>query len=403
MRISFTQFSRQGVNAINDQLAGLAHTQLQLATQKRVLTPSEDPVASTQIANYKNDLSLFDRFQKNAETAQGHNELEDTLLSQSQDVMGHIRELILQAGNGSLTSTERQAMASEAQIRLQELIGISNTRNAQGEYVFSGFQTGTQPFTLNAAGGIVYNGDQGVREISTSGNINVAISDPGFDIYGNIKNGNGDFTVTATAGNTGGGVMGPGSVADRTAYVPDTYTLNFYINGTGQTVFDVNGATAGNVITGQVYVPDAAISFNGISTVVTGTPASGDTFVLAPSTSQDIFTTIQQAITAFGLPDTTAAQRAQMRVQMDQALSSLDQGLNNFDKVRAQIGARLNVVDAELDHNQSAQLQTRTTLSKLEDLDAVSAITKLQQQTTALDAAQKSFASVQGLSLFKYL
>ena len=71
--------------------------------------------------------------------------------------------------------------------------------------------------------------------------------------------------------------------------------------------------------------------------------------------------------------------------------------------MRASVGARLNAIDAQTTLGGNQQLQLKTLISQLQDLDYASALTKLNQQETSLSAALQSYAQIQGLSLFKYL
>ncbi len=403
MRISFHQFHQNGVNAITDQQSALSHTQLQLATQKRILSPSEDPVASTLIEAYKTDIDVLSRYKINTESVQSSNELEDGLIEQVTNAMQRVRELFVAAGNGALSAQDRAALANEASERLEEIIGVANTKNSQGEYMFSGFKTSVKPFVRDAVGTVQYFGDQGQRLLNTSGSIALAISDSGYELFENIPNGNGDFSVAANAANTGTGVLAPGSVSDRAAYVRDTYTFSFSLNVSGQLQFSVNGVTSGAVITNQLYTEDTAITFNGITTQFDGVPAVGDTFTVSPSVSQDVFTTIQGGINAMRMAATTSAQKALMREALDQAMESLDQASIKIDTIRSQIGTRLNIAQTELESNLAFSTQLKTSLSGLADLDNVEAISRLKAQETALDAAQQSYAQVQGLTLFRYI
>lgn len=403
MRISFHQFHQNGVNAITDQQSALSHTQLQLATQKRILSPSEDPVASTLIEAYKTDIDVLSRYKINTESVQSSNELEDGLIEQVTNAMQRVRELFVAAGNGALSAQDRAALANEASERLEEIIGVANTKNSQGEYMFSGFKTSVKPFVRDAVGTVQYFGDQGQRLLNTSGSIALAISDSGYELFENIPNGNGDFGVAANAANTGNGVLAPGSVSDRAAYVRDTYTFSFSLNVSGQLQFSVNGVTSGAVITNQLYTEDTAITFNGITTQFDGVPAVGDTFTVSPSVSQDVFTTIQGGINAMRMAATTSAQKALMREALDQAMESLDQASIKIDTIRSQIGTRLNIAQTELESNLAFSTQLKTSLSGLADLDNVEAISRLKAQETALDAAQQSYAQVQGLTLFRYI
>lgn len=415
MRISTPGFYQAGLKAILDQQSGLAKTQLQLSTQKRVVTPSDDPVATTSITALKKDLALMERYKQNAQKAQGYNAQSDGLLSSATNVLQRVRDLAIQAGNGINTPLELNAIAVETRQRLNELLGIANTQNAEGEYIFSGFKTNVLPFTQDAAGNYFYNGDNGQRQLDLSANVSVAINDSGFSVFQNIRNGNGNFTVAANAANTGAGVLSPGTVIDSAAYnaaAPQTYTITMVTNSAGQVAYNVFGSVDGQLIpaipadpilNAPQYVDGAAISFNGAQLVLTGAAVAGDSFTVQPSTSQDIFTTIQSMLTALSSPVSTDAQKAQFRIRLDQALESLDRGMENIDNIHSDIGSRLNVVDTEVAANIGFQLSSKTTLSALEDLDIAEAITRFNQQQIALEAAQQSFARIQNLSLFRFL
>lgn len=415
MRISTPGFYQAGLRAILDQQSGLAKTQLQLATQKRVLTPSDDPVASTSITALKKDIAVIERYNQNGQKAKGYNEQSDGLLSSATTVLQRIRELAIRVGNGTYTNAEREAIALETEQRLSELLGIANTQNAEGEYLYSGFKTDVLPFTQDAAGNYIYNGDNGQRQLDLSTNVAVGINDSGFAVFQNIKNGNGSFTTAANAANAGSGVLSPGSVINAPVFnaaTPQTYTISMVTNAAGELAYNVFGSVDGQIIpalpanpvlNAPTYVENGAISFNGAQVVLTGAPLAGDSFTVQPSTSQDIFTTIQRMVTAMRLPQDNDADRAQFRMGIDQALESLDRGMENIDNISAQVGARLNTIETEIAANSGFSLSAQTTLSALEDLDVAEAITRFNQQQVALEAAQQSFARIQNLSLFRFL
>ncbi|NQD38062.1 flagellar hook-associated protein FlgL [Permianibacter sp. IMCC34836] len=415
MRISTPGFFQRGVDSILDQQAAIAKTQLQLSTQKRVLTPSDDPVASTLIETFKGELASLERYKINANTAKGYNEQSDTTLDSVTTALGRVRELILLAGNGAYDSLERNALANEAQERLEELVGIANSQNSEGEYLFAGFRTDVKPFTRNAAGNYQYAGDNGQREIFVNNDVAVGVTHSGFDVFQNIKEGNGDFATFGGALNTGNAAIDPGSVSNRVAFdaaAPQTYTITMVTNALGELAYNVFGSVDGQLIpplpansitAAPAYVEDAAITFNGITTSFTGTPIAGDTFTVQNSASKDIFTTVQDAIDAMRLGSSNDADRARLQMALDYSLESLDRGLENISRVRAELGTRLNVIDSELSANEAGKVNAKTTLSSLQDLNVVEAISLFTQQQTSLEAAQSSFARIQGLSLFRFL
>jgi flagellar hook-associated protein 3 FlgL len=136
---------------------------------------------------------------------------------------------------------------------------------------------------------------------------------------------------------------------------------------------------------------------------ITGTPATNDTFTIDRSVNKSIFETYQDIINALELPSSNGAVRSQMHSIINQSLLELDNDLTNIDRIRSGIGARLNAIEGQSEINESAGLQLETVRSSIEDLDYAEAISRFQQQLTGLEAAQKTYVQVQGLSLFDYI
>ena len=152
-----------------------------------------------------------------------------------------------------------------------------------------------------------------------------------------------------------------------------------------------------------VFQDGIGITFNGVQTTITGNPLAGDLFTVDPSSSQDIFTTVQSMIDAVdNLVDTNPG-RAEMLNIIGAQQASLDRSMQNIDVVRGRVGSRLAAVESETSTNLSLLVTSRSALSDVEDLDIVEASTRLSQQLVVLEAAQASFVRVQDLNLFNFL
>jgi flagellar hook-associated protein 3 FlgL len=199
----------------------------------------------------------------------------------------------------------------------------------------------------------------------------------------------------ANAANTGTGIVSPGSLVG--AMTGDTYEIQF----TSATTFDVVNVTAATTLsTGNTFVSGGAITFAGRQLDIAGAPASGDRFTVAPSASQDVFTTLSDFITALDTQGGSAVGNAQLANAVNTALSNLDHALDRVLTVRADIGARLAEIDSLDALGEGIALQYAKTASELRDLDYAQAISDLTRQQTVLEAAQKSFVATSSLSLF---
>lgn len=405
MRISTPQIFRQGTNAILDQQAGLGKTQLQLATGKRMVAPSDDPAASARVLDLTQALDTTKQYQWNADAAKSRLGLEEYALTSVTDLLQRVRTLAVQASNtATMSNADHKAIANEVQQRLGELLNLANTRDANSEYIFAGYQGQTQPFASNNAGGFIYSGDQGSRFLQVGPTTQVAIGDSGSDVFQAIRNGNGTFSTAGAGANTGTGLIGAGS-ANAATYVADTYTITFtQVLPTDPITYAVSGVVSGVVVAaGTPYTSGAQISFNGVTVDVTGVPANTDTFTITPSVNQDMFTTLQRLATTLQTGASSPATTVQLSMGLNAALGAIDQSLERVVDTRARIGARMNVIESQKDTNEAFTLGLNQTLSDVQDLDYASAASRLNQQLLALEAAQTTFSKVQGLSLFNFL
>jgi flagellar hook-associated protein 3 FlgL len=371
---------------------------VQISTGKRFSTPAEDPVAATRALGLTNAVDSNAQYTRNAGLAKNRLSLEESALEQVGNVLQRLRELAVQANNDSQSADTRAAIASEVRQQLDALVQLGNSQDGNSQYLFSGFSTRTQPFSRSATG-VVYNGDQGVRQIQIGPDRRVADSDSGADVFMRIRNGNGSFAATAAAANTGTGIVGSSSVTNPTLYTgATTYTVTF----TSTTAYEVRDA-ANVLITTGTYAPGQAIAFAGVQFGLTGDPAVGDQFVVAPSTNQDLFATAQNFLNALGTSTATPASQAQLHNGLARTIENLDRALDRVIDVRASVGGRLNAIDTQLAVNGDVDVELQSLLSEIRDLDYADAITRLQQQLTSLEAAQKSFAITQDLSLFNFI
>jgi flagellar hook-associated protein 3 FlgL len=281
---------------------------------------------------------------------------------------------------------------------MNQLVQIGNSQDANGDYLFSGFSSRTQPF-VQTAGAVAYAGDQGQRVISVAPGETIATGDAGSAVFQQIPSGNGTFAVAANATNTGTLVAGATTVTNLSAWDGGTYSIQFTAPDTYQ-VLDSSNA----VVSSGSYSGDAGtIAFKGVQIDLTGTPKTGDTYSVGPSTTRDVFATIKDIADALDTPVANGTDLAALNERINRALDNLDQASSRLLETQAGIGARMNVLDQQKTVNAGTAVQLKATLSGVQDIDYASAASRLSQQSISLQAAQQSFVKVQGLSLFNFL
>jgi flagellar hook-associated protein 3 FlgL len=408
MRISTATIYETATSQLGSLQTQLARTQNQLSTNKRMLAAADDPIAAARALEVTQSRAMNTQFATNRGNARSSLSQEENALGSTADLLQAVQTLVVQAGNGALSPADRNSIAVELEGRLDDLIGLANTSDGAGGYLFSGYTVDTLPYTRTASGA-QYNGDQGQRELQVDSSRKIPISDAGSAIFDSARTGNGTFQVKAAAGNTGAGVVSSGAVADRSKILGHDYTLKFTVSGS-TTTYRVTDSSTGEDLprppataVDYPYTSGQQIAFDGITFDIKGEPANGDTFTVAPSEKKSMFTTIADAIAALRVPADDAAGKARLGNALSQANENIKSAMDNVLTVRASVGARMKELDYLDDSGDGIDIQYATTLSKLQDLDMAKAISQFSQQQVTLQAAQQSFKALSGLSLFNYL
>jgi len=406
LRISTNAIYESGTSQLNTLQSQMAKTQMQLSTNKRVLTAADDPIASARALEVTQSQSMNTQFATNRNSAKSSLSMVDQTLQDVSSQIQDIQTLIVNAGNGGYSQSDRAALATELEGRLGDLLGLANTADGTGGYLFSGYKSTTQPFS-QTPDGATYQGDQGQRSLQVGSSRKMAITDNGSAIFEAIKTGNGKFQTQAAAANTGSGIVSPGTVTDTSQLTGHNYAVNFAVSGdpavTTYSVVDNSTSPASDVLKDQPYKEGASISFGGMSLEVKGAPANGDSFSVAPSQNQSVFTTVTDLIQTLRSPGSGSSYNAALANGLANASSNMKNALDNVLTVQASVGARMKEIDYLDSTGTDLDVQYQSTLSGLQDLDMVAAISLFSQQQTTLQAAQLSFKTMSGLSLFNYI
>jgi flagellar hook-associated protein 3 FlgL len=396
MRVASNVYQMQWLSSIQRKQAELAAIQQQTSTGKRVSTAADDPAGAAQALLLQQGLDRLGNFKSNAETASRRLGLEETALSQGSDALNRVRELAIQAANATQTRDSRSAMVAEVSELLTGLFDTANTQDGQGSYLFAGNQVQSRPFVPGT--NVQYNGDSGARSQRIGDTRTVQEGDSGSAVFMQIPAGNGTYTVTGNVTNQGSAYWTSATVSNASAWVADTYAVNF----TAADSWEVRNSGGGLVASGT-YAAGQSISFAGVSVGFEGTPVAGDQFSIAPSGFQSAFKTVQDFLTTLAVDTSTPDGRAWFQNQLNTSLQNLDQGLQHLDNIRSQVGARLATIDRQLSSNADISVDLSQSISVIRDLDYASAISRLEQQLNSLEAAQKAFTRTRSLSLFDVL
>jgi flagellar hook-associated protein 3 FlgL len=408
MRISTSMLDQNAVNSIMQDELQMAQTQNQLSTGKSVNTPADNPVAMVQLLQLDNTNSQYQQYVSNGQAANTNLTLEQQALTTSTTTLQSIRDLVVEANSGSNDASDLKNIATQISALESQLQGLANSQNAQGEYLFAGFSSDTQPFVRGSSGSMNYVGDTGVDTVSINGGTSVQTGDAGSSVYMAVPSGNGTFNTAASASNTGTGIVDAGSVTDAATWTAAAsatpagppYTITF----TDAADYSVTDAS-GNPVTTGTYdsTSGGEISFNGVEVGITGSPAAGDSFTVSPAGQQSVFDTLDNLVNSLNNAGSSSAARAQLSSQLASGLSNIDQALGQVSTVTSNVGSRISLISSVSNDLTAATTDVTTQISNVSNLDYAAATAQYSQEYIALQAAEQSYADLNKLSLFNYL
>ncbi|MFZ2267889.1 MAG: flagellar hook-associated protein FlgL [Azonexus sp.] len=404
MRISTSMiFSNATQNMLQLQ-SGIYHLQNQMSTGRRILTPSDDPVAAAQALTISQNQAVNKQYLDNQGNAADKLALIEGHINSVSELIVSVQEQAASAVGKTGSDPLLKVIAAEIRQRYDELVGLSNSSDALGDYVFSGFSSKIQPFSAQGSPGsrtVSYAGDGGQQQLQVASGRLMDVSESGSAVFMRIPQGNGHFVFSAGSANAGTGTISASSLVS--GYDQNTYELNFTSASTY--TLTTNGV---NDPTPVAYTPGSAIvlgaSGQQINIAISGTPAPGDTFSVVPATNQDIFKTLDDMITALeSNVSTNDSTKAAFKNQMDLVSKNLGQALVSVLTVQTSVGARRAELESLTSAANDADTQYQSNLDRLQNLDYTQAISDMSNQKMILDAAMQSFTQVSQMSLFNYL
>lgn len=147
MRISTQMMYQQNMRGITNSQAEWMKYGEQMSTGKRVINPSDDPIAASQAVVLSQAQAENSQFALARTFATQKVSLEENVLNQVTTAIQSAQEKIVSAGNGTLSDDDRASLATDLQGIRDQLMNLANSTDGNGRYIFAGYKTETAPFT----------------------------------------------------------------------------------------------------------------------------------------------------------------------------------------------------------------------------------------------------------------
>lgn len=413
MRVSTVTMFEQSVSSMNRQQNDFMKIGQQLASGRRVVNPSDDPQAASRAVGVDQSKAVTQQHMDARVSARNSLSQEESILNSVSDAIASAKTLMIQASSDTLSDVDRESISSELRGIYETVIGQANATDGNGRYLFGGYQDNSPPYVRAEDGSVNYVGDNNVREQRIDSSRLMPVADNGNKIFASVPSG---AKYITEMGDNQGSVMvsGPTVVDSSSDGYGQQYRIEF--SGDGEdatyTVETFDTATQAWVALDPAedyqdvdYVAGEQIRFGGLSLTLSGEPAEGDSFTLGRATEMEpnLFKTFENALAVLEQPAETPQEKAALRNTLNTSMRELDNSLDNVLTVRASVGARLNEIDVVDSVGGNRMLNYEQTLSDLVDLDYAEAISEYSLRQVGLQAAQKAFVDIQGMSLFDRL
>ncbi len=189
--------SNNTLRNISNSYEKLAKLNEQVSSQKKFTKPSDDPVAAMMGMGYRTDLSQIEQYKSNIAEAESWVDSTDDALDQAINALQRIRELTVQASNGTYEGEQRKNISEEIKQLKEHLIDIGDTEIG-GKYIFNGLETNKQPSSnKDAEGNIIYG--SGKIQLEVFSGINIEINTDGSALFGTALSQDGSIQKTIDA------------------------------------------------------------------------------------------------------------------------------------------------------------------------------------------------------------
>lgn len=411
MRITYKTVSRHTQYVINDRYNDLARLQEMLATGKRLLRPSDDPVDVANDLQLRTKLKQLSQLKKNMKDGLAFMQVTDTAMMSIDTLLQRLRELAIQASSDTLSDKERLYIASEVEQLTRQFIALADTMY-KGDYVFAGTQTKIMPFPVESSQAKIpqdytnlemayydasavapgtpvqiydaFTGDAITNIIPGTFNLRVAGTTyyEGTDFT--IDYANGTITILPTGPNAA--LLSADVLNGNIAGVPN-YSLNGF-----QITFEYVGK--GEDIYGDPVNNDGHILREIESGIVTPINITANELLVHYETG----TNLLETFIAFG----------QSLIQNDRpnivnAITNIDIGFSTVLAAQAKNGARVNRFDITLERNESQYIETSRLQSEIEDTEYAETATKFAVAEMVYNAALQAAAKIIQPSLVNFL
>lgn len=402
MRVTTNMTYQSSMRALQKASERLDKASEQMTTGDKFATAGEDPTGMAQKLSLTSKITAFQQYSTNGSLLDSSLTLEGTILDSVTTNLQSAYTLTQKSVNGAMSATDKKSIASELEQLQSQLYDLMNSKNADGEYIFGGNQSQTQPFVKNDAGDYEFKGDTGQRMIQVAPSVQIEANDSGLSVFQQVAT---RRTLSSTATDLAIGVSSQSEFDsffrnqyDFTTPANNIYTISTTASPDQYLITGNNGYSQ----TGD-YIPGEAINFNGISLTMAAAAGSGPAqqFTLDAPTNDNVLNSLNTMIDK--LKNSSTLTDEEWASTIADVQTHINNTLDRVGIIQGAVGGRQNNLDQIMNSNSSLQTITSEAKANVSEIDLYEAISNVSLQENALTMAQQAFAKVNKSTLFDYL
>ena len=183
MRISTGQIQQTMLGSLQSNYSQYGRLQMQMASGKEILQPSDDPIGSVALLGLKKEQKSLTQYQDNISQVKTQLSQDEVLIGSMTEMLLRVQDLTQTAANGTNGTAELKAFAVELRQIQQGLVDVANTKDENGSYLFAGTQVDKKPVEKDASGNYIYQGDTLSRDVAVAHGVTISANDNASDLF----------------------------------------------------------------------------------------------------------------------------------------------------------------------------------------------------------------------------
>lgn len=186
MKISTNQMFNNSTNQLVTAQSKVAEMQAQLATGTKLVKASDEPQLAAVVLRLETAVAEHESFQRNLSLVDERLALEESIVLSVDNILTRIQELAVQGASDTVADSDRQYIGAEVKGLRDALVGLANSQDNEGRYLFAGSQSGSAAYRIDNGGQVSYAGDLETLKVNIASNRSIQLNKPGPEVFGSV-------------------------------------------------------------------------------------------------------------------------------------------------------------------------------------------------------------------------